>query len=168
MKITPKSPARLMIEQRFAEGTPGEELQPSMLQALCGLTFGNAYTAGYRVAFEAADWIERNHGLCWRYIRETHAWKCLKDDEKVKDCDARRKVLTRRAKRNKRIINTIDFANLSPAEQARAAANFIAASAIETLAHGRSIKKIEAHAERGYIPSEHMLLEICKARRNGS
>lgn len=69
--------------------------------------------------------VIRNYGICWRWIRDVQAWKCLNDSERVEVIVNNNKRAYRASGRNLQVVVTVDETELSESERN----NFLLATA---------------------------------------
>jgi hypothetical protein len=148
--------------ERYVTGMPtGTTLRPSDVLSLIGERADNSKYRGWQIVAGVIPRLERDHGIVLRWERGESCWTVLTDAEKAVDLSKRTRRIYRAAKRNERVMDCIDFANLDEEQKKSAVVSCMVSSAVRIVTSGRSQKMLSVFAEdKPVIPDETTLLRL--------
>lgn len=162
-----RSAASIAVEKRLSEGSPGQEISVRDMEAITGLPCDGSKARGWQIVAGLIPKMERHHSLIWRWKKDLMSWLCEDDQGKTSDVRYRTGIIQRRARRNRTVIEAINFDNLDEKHKRMAIVCAIVSNAVETLTAGRNVKRLESTASKPFLPDEEALLRLCRERENG-
>lgn len=156
-----KSKEAFDAETLLATGVPGNIITIEAASKAIGLPCDDSKQRGWQVMAACIPRIEKQLGLCWRWDRLARHWKCLTDTEKPSDMHGRIRRIQSHAKRNERILNTIDLAALPEPERKAAIVLGTVSSVVRMASTPRAVKTLEMFAGKTpEIPDESVLMRL--------
>lgn len=156
-----KSRESFEAESLLSSGKPGDVITPAMAQGKIGTACDSSKDRGWQVISNCIPRIEKQTGLCWRWDRIKKLWRCLTDIEKPADMSDRVRRINSHAKRNERILDTIDLANLPEHERKAAIVLGTVSSVVRMASNKKSTKTLAMFAgDKPQIPDESVLMRL--------
>lgn len=156
-----KSREAFEADNLLSAGKPGDILTTAEVSRRLGVPCGDSTCVGWRVFSGRIRYVEKITGLCWRWDRHMKHWKCLSDAEKPADMNGRVRRMQSHARRNERILNTIDLASLD--EDSRKAAVVLGSisSIVRMTSSKKAVETLRMFAnDTPQIPDESVLMRL--------
>lgn len=149
------------VEHMLSSGKPGEIITPREITAAIGLPAESSQDRGWQVVSSLIQRVEKSHELFWRWDRIKKHWKCLTNDEKTADMHDRVKRINSQARRNERVMRTIDFDTLADSLKREAVVNCAISNAVRICTSKKSVKTLEMFAgQQPALPDETTLMRL--------
>lgn len=156
---------RMTMRDRMRSGQPGDVISAAEVSRILQRPCKNSKDATWQIVAREIPYLERQHGVFWRWDGERELWHCLHDHEKPKDCERRLKTIRKKARRNVLVAQSADFSKLDDQGRAAIGTSLLVSGAVEIITRGKSIKKLTEYTTgQVHIPTEQTLLAAVASR----